>query len=256
MIKQLQKTYLAIIYLLLYIPIGVLIVHSFNQSRYSHRWGGLSFKWYEKLLGNETLLNAAYNSIVVAFVSATLAVIIGSLIASALHRYQFRGKKIAGGLLFVLMMSPDIVLAISLLILFLMLGIQLGFISLLLAHITFCLPYAVITIYSRLSTMDNQLLEAAKDLGASELQSLIKIVLPLVLPSLISAWLLSFTLSLDDVIVSSFVTGPSYEILPLRVYSMVRLGVTPEVNALATIMLLSSLVLVVLSQWISRKSLS
>ena len=134
-----------------------------------------------------------------------------------------------------------------------MLGIQLGFISLLIAHITFCLPYVVITISARLSDFDGKMLEAAKDLGASEVTILRKIILPLALPSIISGWLLSFTISLDDVVVSSFVTSPSYEVLPLKIFSLVKTGVTPEVNALATIMIVFSLTLVVLSQLALRK---
>ena len=158
-----------------------------------------------------------------------------------------------GGLLFIVMMSPDIVMAVSMLVLFMMLGIQLGFISLLIAHITFCLPYVVITISARLSDFDGKMLEAAKDLGASEVTILRKIILPLALPSIISGWLLSFTISLDDVVVSSFVTSPSYEVLPLKIFSLVKTGVTPEVNALATIMIVFSLTLVVLSQLALRK---
>ena len=158
-----------------------------------------------------------------------------------------------GGLLFIVMMSPDIVMAVSMLVLFMMLGIQLGFISLLIAHITFCLPYVVITISARLSDFDGKMLEAAKDLGASEVTILRKIILPLALPSIISGWLLSFTISLDDVVVSSFVTSPSYEVLPLKIFSLVKTGVTPEVNALATIMIVFSLSLVVLSQLALRK---
>lgn len=151
------------------------------------------------------------------------------------------------------MMSPDIVMAVSMLVLFMILGIKLGFISLLIAHITFCLPYVVIAISSRLSDFDGKMLEAAKDLGASEVTILRKIILPLALPSIISGWLLSFTISLDDVIVSSFVTSPSYEVLPLKIFSLVKTGVTPEVNALATIMIIFSLTLVVLSQLVVKK---
>ena len=132
-------------------------------------------------------------------------------------------------------------------------GVKLGFLSLLIAHITFCLPYVVITVSSRLSDFDGKMLEAAKDLGASEVTILRKIILPLALPSIISGWLLSFTISLDDVVVSSFVTSPSYEVLPLKIFSLVKTGVTPEVNALATIMIVFSLTLVVLSQLVVRK---
>ncbi|MBJ3960193.1 ABC transporter permease subunit, partial [Salmonella enterica subsp. enterica serovar Typhimurium] len=150
-------------------------------------------------------------------------------------------------------MSPDIVMAISLLALFLVLGAQLGFFTLLIAHITFCLPFVVVTVYSRLNGFDVKMLEAAKDLGASEWVILKQIILPLAKPAVAAGWLLSFTLSLDDVIISSFVTGPTYEILPLKIYSMVKVGISPEVNALATVMLIVSLVLVVISQLLARE---
>lgn len=153
---------------------------------------------------------------------------------------------------FVVMMSPDIVMAISLLVLFMLLGISLGFWSLLFSHITFCLPFVVVTVYSRLKGFDIRILQAARDLGASEIIILRKIILPLAMPAVAAGWLLSFTLSMDDVVVSSFVTGPSYEILPLKIYSMVKVGVSPEVNALATILLLLSLLLVLSSQLILR----
>jgi len=155
-------------------------------------------------------------------------------------------------MLFVVMMSPDIVMAISLLVLFMLLGISLGFWSLLFSHITFCLPFVVITVYSRLKGFDVRMLEAAKDLGASETTILRKIILPLAMPAVAAGWLLSFTLSMDDVVVSSFVTGPTFEILPLKIYSMVKVGVSPEVNALATILMLLSLLLVAGSQWLLR----
>ena len=168
-------------------------------------------------------------------------------------RYSFKGKGAVNGMLFVVMMSPDIVMAISLLALFLVLGAQLGFFTLLIAHITFCLPFVVVTVYSRLNGFDVKMLEAAKDLGASEWVILKQIILPLAKPAVAAGWLLSFTLSLDDVIISSFVTGPTYEILPLKIYSMVKVGISPEVNALATVMLIVSLVLVVISQLLARE---
>ncbi|EHH72583.1 binding--dependent transport system inner membrane component family protein [Vibrio cholerae HC-61A2] len=198
-------------------------------------------------------MQAAWHSINVAVFSATAATLIGSLTAVALFRYQFKGKKVVSGMLFVVMMSPDIVMAISLLALFLVMGAKLGFFTLLIAHITFCLPFVVVTVYTRLNGFDVKMLEAAKDLGAGEWVILKKIILPLAKPAVAAGWLLSFTLSLDDVIISSFVTGPTYEILPLKIYSMVKVGISPEVNALATVMLVVSLVLVVASQLLARE---
>ncbi len=217
------------------------------------RWDGFTTKWYQTLVNNDSLTQAAWHSINVAIFSATVATIIGSLTAVALFRYQFKGKSAVNGLLFVVMMSPDIVMAISLLALFLVIGAQLGFLTLLIAHVTFCLPFVVVTVYTRLNGFDVKMLEAAKDLGASEWVILKQILLPLAKPAVAAGWLLSFTLSLDDVIISSFVTGPTYEILPLKIYSMVKVGISPEVNALATVMLVVSLTLVIISQLIARE---
>ncbi len=251
--RLLRNAFMFVVYAYLYIPIIILIVNSFNEDRYGLTWKGFSWNWYERLFNNDTLIQAAIHSVTIAFFAATFATIIGGLAAIALYRYTFRGKKFVGGMLFIVMMSPDIVMAVSLLALFMMFSIKLGFSSLLLAHITFCLPYVVVTILSRLKGFDVKMLEAAKDLGAGELTILGKIILPLALPAIVSGWLLSFTISLDDVVVSSFVTGVSYEVLPLKIFSMVKTGVTPEVNALATIMILMSLLLVTLSLFIGRK---
>ncbi len=251
--RTVRFSFMALVYAFLYLPIIVLIVNSFNANKFGMKWGGFTTKWYETLVNNDSLMQAAWHSINVAVFSATAATIIGSLTAVALFRYAFKGKGLVNGMLFVVMMSPDIVMAISLLALFLVLGAQLGFFTLLIAHITFCLPFVVVTVYSRLNGFDVKMLEAAKDLGASEWIILKKIIFPLAKPAVAAGWLLSFTLSLDDVIISSFVTGPTYEILPLKIYSMVKVGISPEVNALATVMLIVSLILVVASQLLARE---
>ena len=256
MIKWLKGSFLLLVFAYLYIPIGVLIANAFNRSKFGIRWEGFTLEWFDRLVNNASLMEAARHSLTIALISATGAALIGTLAAVALYRYSFRGKQFVGGMLFVVMMSPDIVMAISLLALFVVLGISLGFWSLLFAHITFCLPFVVITVYSRLKGFDVRMLEAAKDLGASEAVTFRRIILPLAAPAIAAGWLLSFTLSLDDVIVSSFVTGPSYEVLPLKIYSMVKVGVSPEVNALATLMLAMSLILVVIAQLLLRKKQS
>ena len=254
MSRLLRNIFMFVVYAYLYIPIIILVTNSFNEDRYGLSWKGFSWNWYERLFNNDTLIQAAFHSVTIAFFAATLATIVGGLTAIALYRYRFRGKQAVSGMLFIVMMSPDIVMAVSLLALFMVVGISLGFWSLLLAHVTFCLPYVTVTIFSRLNGFDARMLEAAKDLGASEVTILRKIILPLALPAVVSGWLLSFTISLDDVVVSSFVSGVSYEILPLRIFSLVKTGVTPEVNALATIMFVLSLGLVILSQLVTRKN--
>lgn len=245
--------WIAAVFFWLYLPIGLLVANSFNASKYGHEWKGFTWEWYVKLWHNDALMQAFLNSLLVAGTAATAATVIGTLMALALYRYAFPLKRTASGLLFVVMMSPDILLAITFLVVFIALGIQLGFWSLLLAHITFCLPFVVVTVYAQLKGFDKYLLEAAQDLGASEGQAFRLIILPLILPAVVAGWLLSFTLSLDDVIISSFVTGPGFEILPIRVFSMVKVGVSPEVNALATVLLVVALVLVSVAALLLRR---
>lgn len=251
--EKLKSTYLALVFGFLYLPMAVLILYSFNSSKYGIRWDHFTLDWYASLATDDTLLEAAFNSLWVASLAASLACIIGTLGAVGLYRYRFKGQKVLQGLLFVTLMSPDIVMAVSLLVLFIALHVQLGFWSLLLSHTTFCLPFVSVTVLSRLEGFDQHLFEAAADLGASEWQTLRQIVLPLVMPAIMAGWLLSFTLSLDDVVVSFFVTGPAFEVLPLKIYSMVRLGVKPEVNALATLLFVLSLSLVSAAQYLLQR---
>ncbi|USD35735.1 MULTISPECIES: spermidine/putrescine ABC transporter permease PotC [Ferrimonas] len=253
MSKFLKWGFLGLLFSYLYLPIAVLVANSFNAHKYGIKWTGFTTKWYDALLNNAGLMQAASHSLTIAVLSASLATIIGTLTAVALFRYRFKGKIALNGMLFVVMTSPDIVMAVSLLALFVSLGMALGFWSLLFAHITFCLPFVVVTVYARLKGFDNAILEAARDLGASEWRIFKKIILPLATPAIFAGWLLSFTLSLDDVIISSFVTGPGYEILPLKIYSMVKVGVSPEVNALAALMLVLSLLMVALAQLILKR---
>ena len=247
--------YLILIYGFLYLPILVLVVYSFNDSKYSLEWQGMTWAWYQNLFDDPDLLQVALNSTLIATLSATVATGIGTLAAVALYRYEFFGKPLLQSLIFVLMMTPDIVMGIALLILFVSLSLPLGFWTLLLAHITFNIPFVVVTVLSRISGFDRHLIEAAKDLGATEFQTVRRIVLPLLMPAVAAGWLLSFTLSMDDVMVSFFVTGPTFEILPLKIYSMVRLGVTPEINALCTIMLGITLILILIAQLLLREKI-
>lgn len=249
----LGRSYLGFIYALLYLPIIILVIMSFNKSKIGYNWGGFSLKWYESLFNNQAMVDAFLHSIWLGLAAATVSTLIGTLTALALHRYDFRAKGLLNGLLFVLMMSPEIVLAISLLALFLIVGIQLGFVTLLIAHITFCLPFVVITVTARLSSLDTRVLEAARDLGANEFTMIRTVLVPIILPAILAGWVLAFTLSLDDVVVSTFNTGPEFEILPLQIYSMVRVGVKPEVNAVGTILLVISLLGLIISQLLLAK---
>lgn len=252
-LKWLSRLYLTVMYLIMFAPIAVMVLFSFNASKVGYQWGGFSLHWYQALFDNAAMMQAAWHSVLLAVVAATITTTIGGLTAMSLQRYDFKGKSVLQGLLFVLMMSPEIVLAISLLALFLMIGFQLGFVTLLIAHITFCLPFVVITVTAQLKSLDNRILEAARDLGASEFTVIRTILVPIMMPAILAGWVLAFTLSLDDVVVSTFVTGPDFEILPLQIYSMVRVGVKPEVNAVGTILLGISLLGLIISQLLLAK---
>lgn len=246
-------SYLTAIYLFFYIPIIILIVYSFNNAQFSLLWHGFSLRWYEELFSDSSLWLAALHTLILGVTAATVAMGIGGLIAISLYRYEFIGRQFLFLLIFILILSPDIVMGISLLILFSFVKIQMGFWSLLLAHITFCIPFVVVTVYARLASFDEYIFEAAKDLGAKDWIILTRVILPLLWPALLAGWLLSFTLSIDDVLISYFVAGPDFEILPLKIYSMVRLGVKPEMNALCAFTFAITLILIVISQLIIRK---
>lgn len=253
MMRYLKNGYLAAIYAVFYIPIIILIVFSFNNSAFSLQWHGATLSWYQTLFSDYDLMHIAGNSLLVAVLAASIATCIGTLGAVALYRYQFFAKKSLTALVFILIVAPDLVMGIALLMLFYALHVSLGFWTLLLAHITFCLPFVVVVVTSRLEGSDKNLFEAAKDLGATDYIVFRRIILPMLVPAVIAGWLLSFTLSMDDVVISFFVTGPGFQILPLYIYSSVRVEVTPEINALCTIMFLLTIVLLAISQFVMRK---
>lgn len=245
--------YASLIYFFLYLPIAIVVIYSFNNSKHSLLWHGFTTDWYKQLFQDSDLQLVALHSLTVGVIAATIACIIGTLAAVSLYRYRFLGKKILHGLIFVILVSPDIVMGISLLLLFTVMNIPLGFLTLLLAHITFCMPFVTLVVYSRIVGIDKEIFEAAKDLGASDFFAFRKIILPLLWPAILAGWLLSFTLSIDDVIISYFVTGPDFQILPLTIFSAVRLGVNPEINALCAFLLILTLMIVTVSQLALRK---
>jgi putrescine transport system permease protein len=235
-------TALAFGYAFLYVPILLLIVYSFNESRLVTVWSGFSTKWYGELLRNQQLLDAAWLSIRIAAVNASFAVILGTLAANALVRHgRFRGRTGFELLLTAPLVMPDVIIGLSLLLLFVAMQQVIGwpdgrgFTTIAIAHITFSMAYVAVVVRTRLGQMDRSLEEAAMDLGARPLTVYLTITLPLIAPALLSGWLLAFTLSLDDLVIASFVSGPGSTTLPMVVYSSVRMGVSPQINALATI---------------------
>lgn len=249
-----RNSFMLLVYLFLYLPIFVLVLLSFNESQFSTQWTGFSLKWYKSLFANKELLMVTLNSVFLACISASIATFMGAVLATFFRFFKFRSKEFLRGLIYILLLSPDLVMGIAFLILFVGLGLEPGFFSLLIAHISFCLPFVVVTVLARLQDFNAQILEAAYDLGAEPSQAIKLVLIPNILPAIISSWLLSFTLSMDDVIISFFVTGPSYEVLPLKIYSMVRLGIKPEVNALCTLIFLLSLAMVLGAKILTRKS--
>jgi spermidine/putrescine transport system permease protein len=251
--KTSSSIYLSLVYLFLYLPILVVIIYSFNDAKHSLVWHGFTFNWYRQLAQDHSIWVVAWHSLIIGILAATIGSFLGTLAATSLYRYKFLGKRLLYGLIFILIVSPDIVMAISLLMLYSTLKLPLGFWSLLLAHITLCMPFITIIVYSRITSLNKYIFEAAKDLGANDAIIFFRILIPLLWPGILAGWLIGFTLSLDDVIISYFVTGPSFQILPLKIYSMVRMGVKPEINALSTILLLITLLFVLGSQLILRK---
>ncbi len=231
--------------LFLYVPIGSLILFSFNASKLVTVWGGFSTRWYGALLRNEQILGAAWLSVKIAAASATLAVVLGTLVAIALVRLgAFRGRALLSGLATAPLVMPEVITGLSLLLLFVAMEHGLGWpaargtSTIIIAHTTFTLAYVAVIVQSRLIGMDPAIEEAAMDLGARPLKVFLVITLPIVLPALISGFLLAFTLSLDDLVVASFVSGPGATTLPMVIYSKVRLGLSPEINALAALLVL------------------
>jgi putrescine transport system permease protein len=232
-------------YAFLYGPILSLMVYSFNENRLVTVWSGFSTKWYGELLQNEQILDAAWLSVKIASVNASLAVILGTLAALALVRFKrFRGRSVMQTMVTAPLVMPEVIIGLSLLLLFVAMQKTLGWpegrgqLTITIAHVTFSLAYVTVVVQSRLSHMDQSLEEAALDLGAKPLKVFFAITLPLIAPALLAGWLLAFTLSMDDLVVASFVSGPGATTLPMVVYSSVRLGVSPQINALATIIVL------------------
>ncbi|SHI67599.1 spermidine/putrescine transport system permease protein [Clostridium cavendishii DSM 21758] len=250
--KGAKYVYAFLIFMFLYIPIMVLIAFSFNKSKLNVMWTGFTFDWYKSLFSNVGILEAVKNSFEVAVISTIISVIIGTLAAIGLYRYNFKGKKLLDTVLYLPLVIPEIVMGISLLAFFSLINVPLGKISLVIAHVTFSIAYVIAVVKTRLDGFDKSVEEAAMDLGANPFKTLIYVTLPIIMPGVIAGGLLAFTLSLDDVIISFFVSGPNSTTLPLKVFSMVKFGVTPEINALSTIILIFTVIILILSAKLTK----
>lgn len=254
------KTMLALGLLFLYVPILSLIVYSFNESRLVTVWSGFSVKWYGELFRDQQMMDAAWVSIQLAFWTACASVVLGTMAAMVMTRFrEFPGKTLFGGLITAPLVMPEVITGLSILLLFVSIGPiigigeQRGMLTIWIAHVTFCMAFVTVVISSRLAELDRSLEEAAMDLGANRLKVFFVITLPIIAPALISGWLLAFTLSLDDLVIASFVSGPSSTTLPMKVFSSVRLGVSPKINALATLMILAVSLAALVAWWLMSR---
>lgn len=222
----------------LYVPILLLVVYSFNASRLVTVWGGFSTQWYGALWNNQQMIDAAFVTLRVGLLSATIATVLGTCAALALVRYaNFRGNLLFSAMVFAPLVMPEVITGLSLLLLFVSIGMDRGFWTITLAHTTFAMCFVAVVVQSRLVSFDRSLEEAAQDLGCPPLKAFLVVTLPVIWPAVAAGWMLAFTLSLDDLVIASFTSGPGATTLPMRIYSQVRLGVTPEINAISTILI-------------------
>jgi len=252
--RFLARGYAALIYLFLYAPILILIVFSFNASKSRGNWAGFTLNWYLELFQDRQIMKALYYTMVIAVLSAIIATVIGTAAAIGIHNMKRLKKTIVMNLTYIPVVNPDIVTGLSLMLLFIFTNLQLGFVSLLLAHITFNIPYVILSVLPKLKQLDKNLYEAALDLGATPLYAYRKVILPEIMPGIVTGLLLAFTLSVDDFVVSFFTTGSGVSTLSIIVYSMARRGINPKINALSSLLFLTVLILLVIVNFRSNEN--
>ncbi|MFY9495258.1 MAG: ABC transporter permease [Limnochordia bacterium] len=246
MVRFLKRSYIYLIFAFLYLPIAVLMVYSFNASRSRGVWGGFTLDWYVELFRDRAIMSSLYSTLIIGISSAVIATIIGTLAAMGIHNSRGWQKRLVMNVTYLPVLNPEIVTAISLMILFVFTKIRLGYVTLLLAHITFNIPYVILSVLPKLRQLNKHLYEAALDLGATPAQALWKVILPEIMPGIVTGFLLAFTLSIDDFVISFFTTGSGVSTLSITIYSMSRQGIRPTINALSTVMFTFVLVLLVI----------
>jgi len=239
--------------LFLYVPILILIIYSFNESRFASQWGGFSFKWYRIMFADRSLWMAFRNTLIIASANTIISTVLGTLAALALSRNRFKWSGVYHTVLHMPIIIPDIVQAVSLLMLFVFLNITLGLVSVVLAHVSFSISFVALVVMARLSGLDRSLEEAAMDLGANRWQTFWKVTLPNIFPGIVAGALLAFTLSIDDFVITFFTSGVGSTTLPLKIYSMIKFGITPEINAISTLLVLFSVLAVLAINVFERK---
>lgn len=242
-----------LVFIFLYLPILLLVINSFNDSKYSSEWAGFTLKWYSKLLTESDVWEALINSLVVGITATFTSVILGSIAAYTIFRYRSPLQNVHYGFIYAPLLLPDILIGISLLMLFVVFNIKLGLFTIFIAHTTFCISYVTMVMISKLQNFDMSVVEAAHDLGAGSFETFKRVIFPLLTPGLIAASLLSFTLSIDDFVITFFVAGEGATTLPLYIYSMIKYGSTPVINALSTLILIATFLLVLLYNTFSEE---
>lgn len=250
--QWLLNTWTLLVFVFLYAPIVVLVAYAFNDSRLNIVWTGFTLRWFEQLFANAPLMRAAYNSFVIAGATTVLSVVLGTLGAWLLHRYRYRGARAVQTLFTIPMVVPEVLMGISLLILFTAVDLALGFTTVIVAHVTFCFPFVLVAVQARLHDLDPALEEAALDLGATPLQAFWLVILPSLRPAIIAGALMAFTLSLDELIVTFFTTSASSATLPVRVFGMAKVGLNPMLNALSALFVVVTVTVVVFSHYLRR----
>jgi putrescine transport system permease protein len=239
----------------LYLPILILVIYSFNASRLVTVWGGWSLRWYHEFFSDRAMIEASWMSLRVAVSSATIATLLGTLAAVALSRGEnFRGRTLFSGMLYAPLVMPEVITGLSLLLLFVALNAERGFWTVTIAHTTLTMCFVAVVVQSRLGSLDRSLEEAAMDLGCHPVRAFLSVTLPLIAPAILAGWMLAFTLSLDDLVIASFTTGPGSATLPIRIYSEVRLGVKPEINAICTLVIALIAAVIVIASLASKLS--
>ncbi len=247
------NAYAGLVYLFLYAPIILLVVYSFNKSRFPTYWTGFTLEWYQVLFNDHLVGMALKNTLIVSISSTIIATIIGTMVAVGIERYRFRTKPAVDGLLFMPIIIPDIAMAIMLLVFFNLITMDLGLNTIIISHIAFNISFVAIIVRARMASLDVTIEEAASDLYANEWNAFWRVTFPLLIPGILGGALFAFTLSLDDYVITNFTSGPGSTTLPIRIIGMTRRNITPEINALSTMMLLSAMLLVLLSLWLQRR---
>ena len=250
--RVISGAWTVLVLLFLYLPIALVVVYSFNDSTLNVVWSGFTARWYQRIWSERPLMGALANSVLIAFAVTAISSVLGTLAAWLLYRYRFAGATVVRGLVYFPLVVPEIIMGVSLLLLFARLGIERGYLTVIIAHVTFCFPFVMVAVQARLRGLDPSLEEAALDLGATPLQAFLRVIVPFLFPAILAGGLMAFTLSLDEFVVTYFTCDARSTTLPVKLYGMMKVGIDPSINALSTVLVLATLVLIVAANFLRR----